>query len=117
MHTHTHKQVYFLTSIDSVKITSSHLHLLFIWPLLFWIGNKCFEGQTFPAYAQTVPGTPETGFWMLRWFSSPGKAEVLIQEHLFEEPAVVVGPSADEVSGLKWLQRSEQNEWVISFAN
>lgn len=27
------------------------------------------------------------------------------------------GAIGDEVSSLKWLQRSERNEWVISFAN
>lgn len=50
----THKQPYFLTSVDSVKIISPCLHLLFIRPLLFWIGNKCFKGQTFPTCAQTA---------------------------------------------------------------
>lgn len=44
--------------LTSIKVTPCHLYLLFIWSLIFWMGNKCFEGGKRSQPMHDPPGAP-----------------------------------------------------------
>lgn len=97
---------------------SSHLYFVFTGLFLFWIGNKCFEGSWFPACAWAAPPEPWCRILEAAWVQLAQEGwGFILGAPVWGSSRQRWGPSADEVSSLKCLQRSERNEWVISFAN
>lgn len=124
MHTHTSMWVctshshgvlrYVFTSPDKIY-TFSSVHPFHLWPLLFWTGNKCIEGWTFPAHAQIAPpGALIQESWSCLSSACLGRWRGLSGSTCLKMLALVVGAIS------RWGQQSEvsaevRGKWMSHF--